>query len=533
MTRPPNILLIMADQLAAPALSCYGHPVVRAPHLDRLSRDSLVFDDAYCNFPICAPSRYSMLTGVLPLALQAYDNAAELPSGTPTLAHYLAMQGYQTALCGKMHFVGPDQMHGYEERLVTDIYPSDFSWTPNWNEGALNAPTGLSMRAVIEAGPCVRSLQMDYDDEVHYHAVRKLYDLPRSADERPFFLTVSYTHPHSPFVIGQEYWDRYQDSEIDPPSVPAIGVEELDPWSRWLHYCRGMDLYTVTDAHVRAARRAYYGMIGYLDDRIGELMRVLGETGQDRDTIVMFVSDHGEMLGERGMWFKQTFYEWSCRVPFMIRWPDRIAPGRCDKVVSLVDLMPTLLELAGGAPFRDYASPIDGRSLAPLIADPADADWPDEAISEYTAEGTLVPCRMLRQGRYKYIYTHGHPPQLYDLRADPRELDNLAGRPGHAAAENRLRERALRGWDPDRVDRAVRASQKSRRFVLGASRRQRQQDNWAYEVPSHDKMRYVRAGGGNGAMDTKARARFPFVEPVKPDRPAQAGATPDAEWLIE
>lgn len=235
MRRAPNILLLMADQLAAPALPIYGHKGVKAPHLSRLAERSVVFDSAYCNFPICAPSRFSMLSGRLPHAIEAYDNAAEFPASIPTMAHHLAALGYRTILCGKMHFIGPDQLHGFEERLTTDIYPSDFSWTPDFLKGPEDRPTGLSMRPILEAGPCVRSLQIDFDEEVEYRGVQRLYDLAREPHDRPFFLTVSFTHPHPPFVTGEEHWSRYRDADIDMPEVAPIALEDLDEHSRWLH----------------------------------------------------------------------------------------------------------------------------------------------------------------------------------------------------------------------------------------------------------------------------------------------------------
>ena len=144
--KQPNILFLMVDQLAAPTLPTYGHPIVKAPHISALAAQGVVFDSAYCNFPICAPSRFSLLSGRLPHAIEAYDNGSEFPASIPTMAHYLRQAGYRTTLCGKMHFVGPDQLHGYEERLTTDIYPADFAWTPDWLKGPAYRPTGAACR---------------------------------------------------------------------------------------------------------------------------------------------------------------------------------------------------------------------------------------------------------------------------------------------------------------------------------------------------------------------------------------------------
>ena len=208
----PNILLIQADQMAGPALPMYGHPVVKTPHLQRLAENGTVFQNAYCNNPVCAPSRFSMMSGRLSSKIGAYDNASEFPASIPTFAHYLRDLGYKTCLSGKMHFVGPDQLHGFEERLTTDIYPSDFGWTPDWSQTDHPfAPSVMSLRGVVEAGLCKRSLQLDYDDEVGFLAVQKIYDYARDKDRSPFFLTASFTHPHNPFTITREYWNRYAD----------------------------------------------------------------------------------------------------------------------------------------------------------------------------------------------------------------------------------------------------------------------------------------------------------------------------------
>ncbi|MDA1261013.1 MAG: choline-sulfatase [Planctomycetota bacterium] len=516
MSRRPNILLVMADQLAAPALPSYGHPVVRAPHLARLAERAAVFDSAYCNFPICAPSRASMLAGRLPHAIGAYDNAAEFPSSVPTMAHYLTALGYRTILCGKMHFIGADQLHGFEERLTTDIYPSDFSWTPDFLKGPAYRPTGVSMRPVVEAGPCVRSLQIDYDDEVEHHGLQKLYDLARAPADQPFFLTISFTHPHPPFVTGRAHWDRYRHDEIDMPRVAPIPYEKLDPHSQWLHVAHAQNLYTVTEAHVRNARHAYYGMVSYIDDKVGRILDVLEASGLAQDTVVVFAVDHGEMLGERGMWFKQSFYEWSARVPLMIAVPG-LAPRRIGAHVSLVDLLPTFLDLAtDGAP-PEAVDPLDGASLAPLLA--GDERGEDRvAVSEYSSEGVCAASRMVRAGPHKYVFTRGLAPMLFDLESDPEELHDLAGQPQLAAVEAGLRERALANWDPEQVHAEILASQKRRTWLAQVAARSGRYPNWAYQPYVDESKRYIRGAGGAGPTAVKGRARLPFVEAAQPDK---------------
>lgn len=510
--RRPNIILFMADQMSALALRSYGNPTALTPHIDALAADGVTFRNAYCNFPICAPSRYSMLSGKLPYAIDAFDNAAEFSAAVPTLMHYLRRIGYQTTLCGKMHFVGPDQLHGYNERLVTDIYPANFAWVPNWKEGPRNAPTGISLRGVVEAGPCVRSLQIDYDEETAFLANQKIYDLARAGRDTPFFLTVSLTHPHSPFTAPQEHWDRYDHDKIDMPKVAPIPLDRLDTHSRWLYYSHGRDRLEVTDAHVRNARHAYYAMISYVDDKLGAMLKALQETRLLDDTVIVFTADHGEMMGERGMWYKQTFFENSTRIPLIVSGPGLPKSRTVDKNVSLVDLMPTLLAQADDGKV-DVVSPIHGADMSALMTG-TDAAWRDRVFSEYSDMGTCAPSRMIREGRYKYTYLHGHEPLLFDLEADPQERHNLAGQAQVAAIEKTLRAAVLDGWDPAAMNARILESQANRQLIW-ATTRNAKGDNWSAEVRKGDRQRYVRGGGDNeGTNATKGKARFPNVEPV-------------------
>jgi choline-sulfatase len=308
-------------------------------------------------------------------------------------------------LCGKMHFVGPDQLHGFGERLTTDIYPANFAWTPDWTEG--DRPTGISMRAVVEAGLCVRGLQIDYDDEVEYHAVQKLYDLARYANDDPWFMVVSFTHPHSPYITTQKYWDLYRHDDIDMPAVAPIPVEELDPFSRWRYYAHAQERHTVTDEHVRTARHAYYGMTSYIDDKVGSLRSVFAETGLDSDTTVIVTGDHGEMLGERGMWYKQTFFEWSSRVPFIVSGPDIARGKRATAPMSLVDLLPTLHDIGSDGAELPDVSPLDGHSLTPLLGgdDGHASNWKHPVISEYTGGHLCALSEGARRRLQVHLYT--------------------------------------------------------------------------------------------------------------------------------
>jgi len=508
MTARPNILILMADQLTAGALTAYGGRA-KTPHLDELARSGVVFESFYCNSPLCAPSRFSFLAGQLPSRIGAFDNAAEFPADVPTIAHYVRRAGYQTSLSGKMHFCGPDQLHGYEERLTTDIYPSDFGWTPDWTRFDDRPSWYHTMDSVTQAGPCVRTNQIDFDDEVVYAARQKLFDLARSRDRRPFLLTVSMTHPHDPYTVPDEYWNRYSDGEIAAPRLVRAAVKE-DPHSTRLRHVIGLGLQTPTGPQIQAARRAYHGAVSYVDDQIGSVISALAQSGFAGNTIIVVLADHGDMLGERGLWFKMNFYEPACRIPLIVSAPGRFAPHRAKSHASLVDILPTLVELAGEGSAPGYAAPVDGRSLVPELKGGAGQG---EVIGEYLGEGAIAPVVMIRRGQYKFVHSPVDPDQLYDLSSDPDEVVNLAGSAAQRTQLAALRAEVARRWSLDALHSAVLASQQRRHMVYRALREGRFTP-WDFQ-PMRDASRaYVR--NDQDLDDVEAMARFPAAGELAP-----------------
>jgi len=463
---PPNILHVMFDQMAALSLPCYGHPLVKAPNLRALAQSGVVFEQAYCNAPLCSPSRHAMMTGQLATRIGVYDNAAELPSTIPTFAHYLRLAGYRTCLSGKMDFSGADQLHGYEERLTTDLSPSDFGWTPDWDQPAKLHDWFHSLQNVVEAGPCDHSLTMAYDEEATYQATRWLYDAAGKEPGKPFLLTVSYMHPHDPYLGPRKFWDGYAAAEIDLPEVAAIPPARRTPAERRLYELYDRGEYRIRESHLRAARRAYYAMIDYADDQLGQLLETLLRTGAADDTVVVVTSDHGDMLGERGLWYKMTFFERAMRVPLLLHAPGRLKPRRIGASVSLVDLLPTLMDIAGEAAGFEPAQPFDGHSLLPAAT--GGAKPKGIVYAEFMAEGTAEPIFMIRRGSFKYVGSPGDPPMLFDLSKDPQELHNLAGSAAVAAIEARFAEELAGKWDAEAIRRRVLASQRGRRAVHAA-----------------------------------------------------------------
>ncbi len=496
----------MADQLTARALSAYGNRISQTPHIDKLAATGVVFESFYCNSPLCAPSRFSFLSGRQVSAIGGYDNAAEFPSQIPTFAHYLRRSGYQTVLSGKMHFCGADQLHGFEDRLTTDIYPADFGWTPDWSNFEHRPSWYHTMESVRQAGPSIRTNQIDFDDEVVYTAKQKLFDMARSKDKRPFCMVVSMTHPHDPYVVPQNYWDRYAGVDIDMPRV-TIPVDQLDPHSRRLRHVYGLDLQPVTQVQTRAARRAYYGAVSYVDDQIGTMMGALADTGYVKDTVILLLADHGDMLGERGLWYKMSFFEPACRIPLIVNAPQRFPAHRVSGSASLVDILPTLCDLSGAT--TGYATSLDGVSLARQLQ--GETTSADEVIGEYLAEGAIAPLVMIKRGRFKFIHSPVDPDQLYDLLEDPDELHNLAQAASYQGRTEEFLVEISKRWDMPALGAAVVASQQRRQLVNDSLRTGRYTP-WDFQ-PFRDASRlYVRNDQELG--DFEAMARFPLVRTV-------------------
>ncbi len=484
MSRKPNILIVMVDQLNGTLFPDGPAEWLHTPHLKRLAARSARFATTYSASPLCAPGRASFMSGQLPRRTRVYDNAAEFCSDIPTYAHHLRRAGYRTTLSGKMHFVGPDQLHGFEERLTTDIYPADFGWTPDYRKPGERIDWWYhNLGSVTGAGVAEITNQLEYDDDVAHQAVQKLYDLSRGADDRPWCLTVSFTHPHDPFVARRRYWDLYEECGHLLPERAAIAYGDQDAHSRRLMDSCDWRNFTITEEHIRRARRGYFANISYIDDKIGEILAVLEATRQE--AIVVFTSDHGEMLGERGLWFKMNFFEGSARVPLMIAAPG-LAPARVDVPASTLDVVPTLAALAGIS--LDEVLPwTDGHNLLPVARGAARGPVP----MEYAAEGSIAPLVCLRDGAWKYQACTADPDLLFNLDTDPEERHNLAADPAHAATLARLREAATARWDLAAYDAEVRQSQ-ARRWVVYEALRNGAYFPWDFQPLRAASERYMR-----------------------------------------
>jgi choline-sulfatase len=448
----PNIVLIMSDEHAPQTLGCMGAGFARTPHIDRLAARGVVFENAYCNFALCVPSRASFMTGLLPFRIGAYDNGAPFSSRLATWAHMLARHGYRTVLDGRMHFIGPDSLHGFQEHVHEADYPihgfrrgeedPDRTAYRQWSEVRLIKSEGEYPVAALEVRRRDEALRF----------------LDEEADKEPFCLTVGFTYPHYPHVCTEAAYALYEGVRLPAP----VQRSALHPRNvHWSDNVWGFNRFE--GQKVDGARRAYLAMVSMLDEWVGAIVDALEKKGLNENTVIIYTSDHGEMWGEHNLWGKNFFYEESARVPLIISAPSMgLGQGkRIATPVSLLDLYPTLRDIAAA---ESWDVPLDGRSLWQASGGNGElADVP--IICEYYASDTRGPERMVRLQNYKLNYYHRQGTELFDLEKDPRELHDLSDDGGCESIKNHLLQIVMDGWDPDEVDAKVLKDQAMRALI--------------------------------------------------------------------
>ncbi len=457
----PNILVVMSDQHNKHVTGCYGDPVISTPNLDRLASRGVLFENTYCPFPLCVPARMAFMTGKTPSSIQMYDNSSILHSDEPTFAHALGQNGYETVLCGRMHFNGPDQRHGFQKRIFPEV--------SGYARGMLEGTSGFGRASLEKSGPG-RNHYLLYDQECVTEATRWLRERIKTESNNPFCMVVGLVGPHCPFVCPQDLFDKYFET-IDIPDCSEEHFRRMSAYNQ--RFRQRSNIHDATAHETRRTRAAYYGMVEFDDSLVGLLMSTLEETKLIENTLIVYVSDHGEMAGEHGLWWKMSFYEGSVGVPMIVSLPGRICEGvREATPVSLVDLAPTLGEI-GGAP--DLPG-IHGRSLASYLS--RQESNPDRAVfSELFIDSTIGkdqqgpsggPGRMLRKGNWKCMYYYGEEPELYDLDVDPGERVDRSRDPECKPILDGMLNDILSNWDPEELQADMDRIIRKRTFVRAA-----------------------------------------------------------------
>ncbi|MBD3244283.1 MAG: sulfatase-like hydrolase/transferase [Chitinivibrionales bacterium] len=453
----PNIVFVVSDQHRFDWMGCTGTPFVQTPAMDRMAREGTRFTNCYCNAPLCGPSRMAMMSGRHPYTLGVYINEHSLSSDVPTMAHALGLAGYETVLCGRMHFNGPDQRHGYQKRLVGDITRC-YAGGPHTDFGEL-ARSNQGGMVLLETAGVRDTALLQYDEAVTQGCEQYLRERASSDESRPLFLTVGWYGPHNPYCCPRELFDAAMEGMQACGDEPLPLEEQAHPWAR---SCNAYLPYrSATREQIRRARAGYAGAVGVIDRRLARVIEAAESL--PGETIVVYTSDHGEAAGDRGMFTKGTFYENSSHVPMLWMQLNRDAATQpvptgqtIDANISLLDLPSTFADIAD-APCLPRQ---DGESIKPLLDHPSTQNgdhWQQRPVLadfmlQFAGKTLMPPMRMVRRGPHKLNYFHTYErPQLFDLVSDPTESHDLATDPAHAELVAELRGIALDGWDPEVV----------------------------------------------------------------------------------
>jgi choline-sulfatase len=458
--KPANLVFILSDEHSRRVLGCYGHKTIRTPNLDRLAASGVRFSDAYCNSPICVPSRAALATGRYPHQIRFWDNAIPYDGSVPSWHHRLRAAGHEAVAIGKLHFRSADDDNGFTEEIMPLHVVDGIGDPMGWLRDPLPVRKA-ALRLGADAGRGDSSYQQ-YDDKITAAAIDWLKARASSQDGKPWVLFVSLVCPHFPLIARPEWYDLYPEAEIPWPALYAPEERPLHPYVAAIRECQVYDK-GFDEVKLRRAIAAYFGLVSKIDHHIGQLVDTLAASGLAATTRVLYSSDHGDNLGARGLWGKSTMYEESAGVPMILAGPEVPQGFVCPEPVSLVDAFPTIIAGAGLAPHPDDRE-LPGASLFDIVRGVA----PRRTIlSEYHAAGAATGAFMIRKGPFKYVYYAGMPPQLFDLDADPQEARDLAAEPGYRGLLAQCEWELRRVVDPDAADALAKADQAARIAAFG------------------------------------------------------------------
>lgn len=481
---PTNLLFILSDEHNKKVLGCAGHPMIRTPHLDALAARGTRFASAYTNCPICVPARASFATGRYVHQVRCWDNAIAYQGEPASWGHRLMEQGHHVAAIGKLHYHGskPD-VNGFNEEILPMHIVNGVGDLLGLIRDELPRRPG-SLKLGPEAGPG-ESEYTRYDRSIAEETVKWLKHSAPRHKAKPWALYVGFVCPHFPLIAPPRFYSLYPEDKVPWPDLYEQDRRPRHPFIEAMRKCYCYDE-PFDPPMVRRAIAAYFGLVSFLDDNVGTILRALDETGLSASTRVIYSSDHGDNLGVRGLWGKSTMYEESAGIPMIMAGPE-VPPARvCDTPVTLADGFPTAIQALGAKPdSRDRDLP--GVSLLEV----AQGRTPRRTIfSEYHAGGALTASYMIRHGRYKYIHYVGLPPMLFDLEADPHERKDLGRESAYRALVSECERLLRKVVDPEAVDRIARADQKARIERHGGKEAILKQGTFRYSPPPGSKAAY-------------------------------------------
>ena len=452
--RPANLVVIMSDEHHPRAMGHAGHPFAQTPNLDRLAARGISFDAAYCNSPICVPSRASFATGRYVHELETWDNAMAYDGRVPGWGHVLQRSGHRVDSIGKLHYRNATDPTGFDRQYhPMHIYDGvGMVWGALRDNSIDFRERAGRMLTPIGAGT---SKYNEYDDRIATEAEAWLAREAQAKHDKPWVLFVGFVAPHFPLTVPQEFLDLYPVARMPKRRLhPKDGIPR-HPWLEQSHLIHPVDD-SLDDAGCALATACYYGLCSWIDRQVGRVITAVETSGLSDTTRVVYTSDHGDNIGARGLWGKSTHYDDAVGVPMIMAGPDVAAGRRCRTPVSLVDMAPTILQAVGEKPSL-LADDLPGRSLLEIGTEPYDAKR--AVFSEYHAFGSPTGAFMLRDGRYKLNVYVGYQPELFDLDMDPGEERNLAPQPAYASIVAGLAKRLSAIADPVTTDARARAAQ--------------------------------------------------------------------------
>jgi choline-sulfatase len=457
---PTNLVFIMSDEHNRRILGCHGHSMIRTPHLDRLAAQGVRFTDAYCNSPICVPSRASFATGRHVHRIRFWDNAMPYDGSITSWGHRLSRSGHRATSIGKLHFRSAEDRNGFDEEIMPlHVVDGVGDLLGMIREDA--PPRAAALKLAAEAG-CGDSSYQGYDDRITEAAVQWLHHRAADYRQKPWVLFVSLVCPHFPLIARPEWYNLYPEDEVP---WPALYAQHERPTHPFLEAMREIAIYdkAFDERKVRKAISAYFGLVSFLDNNVGRVMRAVSEAGLAETTRIIYTSDHGDNLGARGLWGKSNMYEDSVGVPLIMAGPEIPAGFVCHEPVSLVDGFPTILDCVGASPAAEDRD-LPGRSLFEAMR----GTGPQHTVfSEYHAVGAVTGAFMIRKGQFKYVHYVGMNPQLFDLASDPWETRDLGTDPGYAGLVADCEAELRKICDPDATDRLARRDQQARIDAFG------------------------------------------------------------------
>ncbi|PSW20585.1 DUF4976 domain-containing protein [Photobacterium sanctipauli] len=442
-----NIIVIMSDEHASKILGCHGHPFIKTPNIDRLASEGCRFSSAYTNSPICLPGRAAFAAGRYVCETGYWDNAHPYEGKVPSWGHLIRDKNIKSASIGKLHYRNDKDDVGFDEQIL----PMHVVGEKGDILGSVrdDLPRRMKCSSMSEQIGPGESTYTQYDRNITRLSCDWLRDQNR---DEPFVLYIGLVAPHFPLIAPQEFYDLYADMDINMPKAYEVSERPDHGWLNQWRKCWIHDEF-FDDDKVKVALKSYYGLVSFLDDNIGKILDTLEEVGLKDDTQVIYTSDHGDNMGARGLWGKSTFFEEAGAIPMIMRGPDVKPNTVCDTPVSLVDVSATIVKETGAEIPENWA----GRSLNQIGSEPYD---PERVVfSEYHAAGAISGAFMIRKGDYKYIHYVGYKPQLFNLKADPEELNDISELPEMNEVVIELEAELRKICDPEEVDIRAKADQ--------------------------------------------------------------------------